>query len=101
MAASRGGSEQDVFYLRYYVEHKGKFGHEFLERCSVPAVLRECRRIIADSEVPLPPLTIMEVVMNNEHISFTTSKTGSLVDVQGSQDRKGLRVFYYLVQVLE
>lgn len=21
----------DVFYLRYYVGHKGKFGHEFLE----------------------------------------------------------------------
>ncbi|RRT55793.1 hypothetical protein B296_00034355 [Ensete ventricosum] len=41
----------------------------------------------------------MEIVMNNEHISFTTSKIGSLVDVQCSQDPKGFRVFYYLVQV--
>lgn len=24
-------SEDDEFYLRYYVGHKGKFGHEFLE----------------------------------------------------------------------
>lgn len=26
-----GDGEQDEFYLRYYVEHKGKFGHEILE----------------------------------------------------------------------
>ncbi|CAL9076369.1 unnamed protein product, partial [Musa textilis] len=159
MAASGAGGDQDEFYLRYYVGHKGKFGHEFLEfefrpdgklryannsnykndtmiRKEVfvsPAVLRECRRIIADSEVPPSPLSIrvsisrssvrlvllqimreddnnwpppdrvgrqeLEIVMNNEHISFTTSKIGSLVDVQGSQDPEGLRVFYYLVQV--
>lgn len=75
------GSEEESaeFYLRYYVGHKGKFGHEFLEfefrpdgklryannsnykndtiiRKEVyltPAVLRECRRIISDSEVTL------------------------------------------------
>jgi len=23
--------EEDEFYVRYYVGHKGKFGHEFLE----------------------------------------------------------------------
>lgn len=65
------------FYLRYYVGHKGKFGHEFLEfefrpdgklryannsnykndtmiRKEVfltPSVLKECRRIVSDSEV--------------------------------------------------
>lgn len=69
--------EKGEFYLRYYVGHKGKFGHEFLEfefrpdgklryannsnykndtmiRKEIyltPAVLRECRRIISDSEV--------------------------------------------------
>lgn len=69
-----GGGE---FYLRYYVGHKGKFGHEFLEfefrpdgklryannsnykndtmiRKEVfltPSVLKECRRIVSDSEV--------------------------------------------------
>lgn len=73
-AAGGGGGE---FYLRYYVGHKGKFGHEFLEfefrpdgklryannsnykndtmiRKEVfltPSVLKECRRIVSDSEV--------------------------------------------------
>jgi protein mago nashi len=42
----------------------------------------------------------LEIVMGNEHISFTTSKIGSLVDVQTSKDPEGLRIFYYLVQVL-
>lgn len=37
--------------------------------------------------------------MGNEHISFATSKIGSLVDVQSSNDPEGLRIFYYLVQV--
>lgn len=75
MAGSTNESEE--FYLRYYVGHKGKFGHEFLEfefrpdgklryannsnykndtmiRKEVfvsPSVLRECRRIITESEV--------------------------------------------------
>lgn len=30
-AALRAGSMASDFYLRYYVGHKGKFGHEFLE----------------------------------------------------------------------
>lgn len=41
----------------------------------------------------------LEIVMGNEHISFTTSKIGSLMDVQTSKDPEGLRIFYYLVQV--
>ncbi|KAL0304945.1 UNVERIFIED_CONTAM: protein mago nashi [Sesamum angustifolium] len=70
------GEDNVEFYLRYYVGHKGKFGHEFLEfefrpdgklryannsnykndtmiRKEVfltPAVIKECRRIVADSE---------------------------------------------------
>ncbi|KAG5037435.1 hypothetical protein JHK86_018275 [Glycine max] len=132
------GSEEEngEFYLRYYVGHKGKFGHEFLEfefrpdgklryannsnykndtiiRKEVyltPAVLRECRRIISESEImkeddnnwPEPDRVgrqELEIVMGNEHISFTTSKIGSLVDVQSSADPEGLRIFYYLVQI--
>ncbi|TXG62501.1 hypothetical protein EZV62_009495 [Acer yangbiense] len=129
------GEEEGEFYLRYYVGHKGKFGHEFLEfefrpdgklryannsnykndtmiRKEVfltPAVLRECRRIISESEImkeddnnwPEPDRVgrqELEIVMGNEHISFTTSKIGSLVDVQSSNDPEGLRIFYYLVQ---
>ncbi|KAF5959829.1 hypothetical protein HYC85_001038, partial [Camellia sinensis] len=135
-----GAMEDDngEFYLRYYVGHKGKFGHEFLEfefrpdgklryannsnykndtmiRKEVfltPAVLRECRRIVSESEImkeddnnwPEPDRVgrqELEIVMGNEHISFTTSKIGSLMDVQSSKDPEGLRIFYYLVQVIQ
>jgi hypothetical protein len=80
MAAAGGensGAGEGEFYLRYYVGHKGKFGHEFLEfefrpdgklryannsnykndtmiRKEVfvsPSVLREARRIIQESDV--------------------------------------------------
>ncbi|CAM0910660.1 unnamed protein product [Alopecurus aequalis] len=132
------GAGGDEFYLRYYVGHKGKFGHEFLEfefrpdgklryannsnykndtmiRKEVfvsPSVLREARRVIQDSEImkeddsnwPEPDRVgrqELEIVMGNEHISFTTSKIGSLVDVQTSKDPEGLRIFYYLVQDLK
>merc|ERR1711990_720958 len=105
------------FYIRYYVGHKGKFGHEFLEfefrpdgkmryannsnykndtmirkeayvnRC----VLSELKRIIEDSEIlkedenlwPRPDRVgrqELEVVLGEDHISFTTSKIGSLID---------------------
>ncbi|KAF9600658.1 hypothetical protein IFM89_011241 [Coptis chinensis] len=124
------------FYLRYYVGHKGKFGHEFLEfefkedgklryannsnykndtmiRKEVfltPSVLNEIRHIVEQSEImkeddrewPVPDLVgtqELEIVIGNEHISFTTAKIGSLVDVNSSEDPDGLRIFYYLVQV--
>ncbi|CAD6224508.1 unnamed protein product [Miscanthus lutarioriparius] len=132
----RGGDNE--FYLRYYVGHKGKFGHEFLEFEFRPdgklryannsnykndtmirkevfvsrAVLREARRIIQESDImreddrnwPEPNYIgrqELEIVMGNEHNSFTTSKIGSLVDVEGSRDPEGLRIFYYLVQDLK
>merc|ERR1712048_156482 len=125
----------DDFYIRYYVGHKGKFGHEFLEfefrpdgktryannsnykndtmirkeafvnRC----VLQELKRIIEDSEIlkeddqmwPRPDRVgrqELEVVLGEDHISFTTSKIGSLIDVNQCKDPEGLRTFYYLVQ---
>jgi protein mago nashi len=123
------------FYLRYYVGHKGKFGHEFLEFEFRPdgklryannsnykndtlirkevycnrTVMDELRRIIDDSEImkeddeswPAPDRVgrqELEIVMGDEHISFTTSKIGSLVDINNSKDPEGLRCFYYLVQ---
>ncbi|KAI3519611.1 hypothetical protein L1887_08825 [Cichorium endivia] len=133
-----GATAGSEFYLRYYVGHKGKFGHEFLEfefrpdgklryannsnykndtmiRKEVfltPSVLKECRRIVSDSDImkeddnnwPEPDRVgrqELEIVMGNEHISFTTSKIGSLMDVQTSNDPEGLRIFYYLVQDLK
>eukprot|EP00906_Rhabdomonas_costata_P002520 RCo003975 len=128
----------DDFYVRYYIGHRGKFGHEFLEfefrpdgllryannsnykndvmirkevYCSA-LVLQELKRIIQESEImkeddknwPEPDRVgrqELEVVLGNEHISFTTTKLGSLLDVQDSQDPDGLRIFYYLVQDLK
>lgn len=131
-------SENDDFYVRYYVGHKGKYGHEFLEfefrpdgrlrygnnsnyknhvmvrqECHVSsAVLGVLRQMILDSAImkeddnhfPAPDRIgrqELEIVLEDEHISFATSKIGSLADVQASQDPEGLRVFYYLVQDLK
>ena len=40
-------------------------------------------------------------MLGSQHISFATSKIGSLLDVQESKDPEGLRIFYYLVQDLK
>jgi len=133
----RSSMSQD-FYVRYYVGHKGKFGHEFLEFEFRPegklryannshyknetmirkevhvseSVLQELKRIIEDSEIlreddnlwPEPDRIgkqELEIVMGSEHISFTTTKIGSLLEVQESKDPDGLRIFYYLVQDLK
>ena len=126
------------FYLRYYVGHRGKFGHEFLEFELRPdgklryannsnykndtmirkevyvskCVVQEFKRIIEDSDIVQEDDSMwpqadrigrqeLEIVHGETHISFTTSKIGSLVDVNGSKDPEGLRCFYYLVQDLK
>ena len=43
----------------------------------------------------------MEIVSGEEHVSFTTSKIGSLSEVDASKDPDGLRALYYLVQDLK
>lgn len=43
----------------------------------------------------------LEIVLGEDHISFTTSKIGSLIDVNDCKDSDGLRSFYYLVQDLK
>jgi protein mago nashi len=43
----------------------------------------------------------LEIVIGDEHISFTTSKIGSFFDVEKSNDPTGLGVFYYLLQDLK
>ncbi|CAB1116072.1 unnamed protein product [Ectocarpus sp. 12 AP-2014] len=128
----------DQFYCRYYVGHKGKFGHEFMEfefsstgklryannsnykndtmiRKEVTvsqSVLDEVRRIIQEADIiaeddhnwPEPDRVgrqELEVKLGKEHISFTCSKIGSLLDVQESNDPEGLRIFYYLIQDLK
>lgn len=80
----------------------------YCHRC----VMEELKRIIDDSEImqeddsswPQPDRVgrqELEIVIGDEHISFTTSKIGSLVDVNSSRDPDGLRCFYYLVQDLK
>lgn len=54
-----------------------------------------------DNEWPAPDRVgrqELEVVLGDQHISFCTTKLGSLMQVQQSKDPDGLRVFYYLVQ---
>merc|ERR1711898_83920 len=112
----------EEFYMRYYVGHKGKFGHEFLEFEFRPdgklryannsnykndtmirkevfcneCVLQDLKRMVEDAEImkeddnnwPHPDKVgrqELEIVMGDEHISFTTSKIGSLLDVQESK----------------
>ncbi|KAG2437272.1 hypothetical protein HXX76_005931 [Chlamydomonas incerta] len=128
----------DDFYLRYYVGHKGKFGHEFLEfefnkdgRLRYAnnsnykndeiitrevyvgqSVIQELKRIVEDSEIlkeddnnwPAPDRVgrqELEVILGGQHISFTCTKLGSVLQVQNSKDPDGLRIFYYLVQDLK
>jgi len=43
----------------------------------------------------------LEIVLNNEHISFNTTKIGTLSEALKSDDPKGLKIFYYLVQDLK
>uniref|UniRef100_M4B2C3 Uncharacterized protein n=2 Tax=Peronosporaceae TaxID=4777 RepID=M4B2C3_HYAAE len=76
------------------------------------SVIDEVKRIISDSEItkeddkewPEPDRVgrqELEVVLGNDHISFTCAKIGSLLDVQDSKDPEGLCVLYYLVQDLK
>ena len=68
------------------------------------SVLNELKRIIEDSEIlqeddslwPTPDRVgrqELEIVMGDEHISFSTSKIGSLVDV--NQSKYDINFFLY------
>lgn len=118
-------TETPRFYIRYYVGHKGKFGHEFLEfefrpdgklryannsnykndtmirkeAYVSPPVLYELKRIVDDAEImkendqlwPAPDRVgrqELEILIGDEHISFTTSKIGSLLDINRKRFRK-------------
>ncbi|KDD73723.1 mago nashi protein [Helicosporidium sp. ATCC 50920] len=129
---------EEEIYVRYYVGHKGQFGHEFLEFEIQPngklryannsnykkdsmirkntyvskAVMEEVKKIVLDSDIikeddakwPEPDRggrQELEIVVGEDHISFSTSQIGSLLQVQKCADPEGLRVFYYLVQDLK
>ncbi|KAI3620560.1 hypothetical protein CBS9595_002527 [Malassezia furfur] len=114
------------FYVRYYTGHQGRHGHEFLEfeysrgrlryannsnyrndslirkeMWISPLVVQELRRIVEESEIIKEDdarWPKKNVVGRQE---LETSKIGSLVEVQESDDPEGLRVMYYLVQDLK
>ncbi|KAF2069832.1 hypothetical protein CYY_008854 [Polysphondylium violaceum] len=135
---SETAKEKDDFYLRYYVGHKGKFGHEFLEFefrsgnklryannshyknenlirkevCVSDNVIKELKKIIIDSGIMMEDDSLwpepdvvgkqeLEIVLKDEHISFTTTKIGSLMDVEKCEDSEGLKVMFYLIQDLK
>ncbi|KAI3628741.1 hypothetical protein CBS14141_000444 [Malassezia furfur] len=114
------------FYVRYYTGHQGRHGHEFLEfeysrgrlryannsnyrndslirkeMWISPLMAQELRRIVEESEIIKEDdarWPKKNVVGRQE---LETSKIGSLVEVQESDDPEGLRVMYYLVQDLK
>merc|ERR1712173_38786 len=107
-------NKNDKFYLRYYVGHHGKFGHEFLEfEFLENGLLRYANNskykgheILKEDDKYWPePDDVgrqeIEILHKNNHISFLTTKIGSLVDIQDSEDVDGLKCFYYLVQDLK
>ncbi|KAI9302452.1 Mago nashi protein, partial [Cunninghamella echinulata] len=76
------------------------------------AVIEELKRIVEESQImgqddsKWPTKNVvgsqeLEVRVGNDHISFETSKLGSLAEVQQTQDPDGLRTFYYLIQDLK
>lgn len=127
--------EAEGFYLRYFVGHRGRYGHEFLEfelksdgrlrygnntnyrsdgliRREVyvnSIVIDDVKRIIEESDImkqddsrwPEPGTggrQELEIKLGDNHICFVTSKIGSFIDVQESEDPEGMRTLYYLVQ---
>merc|ERR1719183_742998 len=75
-------------------------------------VIEEIHKVIEDSQImkeddiswPAPDRLgrqELEVIIGNDHISFCTTKLGSLIEIECSKNPEGLRVFYYLVQDLK
>ena len=75
-------------------------------------VIGEIKRIVADSQILREDdrewpegdkvgSQELEIVLGEDHASFTTAKISSLLDVQSSRSRRGAAIFYYLVQDLK
>nr|XP_023498888.1 protein mago nashi homolog isoform X2 [Equus caballus] len=116
MSRGRGGTACCPGKLRY--ANNSNYKNDVMIRKEAyvhKSVMEELKRIIDDSEITKeddvlwpPPTGLadsrhqeLEIVIGDEHISFTTSKIGSLINVNQSKDPEGLRVFYYLVQDLK
>jgi len=99
--------------LRY--ANNSNYKNDFMIRKEVmlsASVIEEIKRIIRESEVtkgddskwPAPNRDgkqELEIKLDREHISFTSAKIGSLMNVQDSEDPEGYRNYYYLIQDLK
>ena len=99
----------DVYYRVRYLVFITSWKQPWHHSSTKLSECLELKRIIEDSEIlkeddnlwPRPDRVgrqELEVVLGEDHISFTTSKIGSLIDVNQCKDPEGLRTFYYLVQ---
>ncbi|XP_037001342.2 protein mago nashi homolog 2-like [Artibeus jamaicensis] len=95
--ANNSNCKNDVMIRKEAHVHKSVMGG--------PKKITDDREITKDDALWPPPdrggQRELEIVTGDEHISFTTSKTGSLIDVNQPKDPEGLRVFYYLVRDLK
>ena len=99
--------------LRYANNSQYKNDVLIRKECKVHrAVLEEVKRIVRESTVltaddgewPEPDRAgrqELEIVLDEEHISFTCSKLGSLTEIAASKNPETLRNFYYLTQDLK
>ena len=94
--------------LKKVIEDSEVSGQAVAEGRRLPRTMQCARRLSVqilkedDSNWPLADRVgtqELEIILGQEHISFKTTKLGSLVQVNNSKDPEGLRVFYYLVQV--
>lgn len=115
-AGNKNGKEFLEFEVRpdgqmTYAEYKES--NKTRETIAVPStVLRDMKKAIEESEIlkehdeswPQPDhygRQELEIVCNNEEVSFTTTKLLSLSQIKASRDPTGLRKFYYLVLDLQ
>ncbi|VDL98143.1 unnamed protein product [Schistocephalus solidus] len=94
----------DAFYLRYYVGHKGKFGHEFLEFEFRPdGKLRYANNSNYKNDTMIPrqngPFPI-ELVGRSWKSTYRLQHQKSVLCMFPVK-YDGLRTFYYLVQDLK
>lgn len=99
--------------MRY--ANNSQYKHDTLikkEMFVTKAVLAEAKRIVMTSEISKESDSTwpegdrvgtqeLEIVLGDDHVTLSTTKIGSLLDVQSSKDPEGMRVFYYVVQDLK
>ncbi|XP_029767439.1 protein mago nashi homolog 1-like [Terrapene carolina triunguis] len=91
------------FYLRYYVGHKGKFGHEFLEFEFRPDGGSKLHLVCLGTSRDGVLLTILALWLFFMDLVLETTLKNLKTNVcfLSFRDPEGLRVFYYLVQDLK